>query len=505
MEILGYLLNALTPSNLMLALCGVVLGTIIGALPGLSATMAVAVLVPFTFTMDPASGLVMLGAIYTSSLYGGAFAAILVNTPGTPSAIATTFDGFPMARRGDGALAITIATIASVVGGVVGVTLLLLLAPPLAKIALQFGPAEYFWLAILGLTIVSALSAGNQLKGLTAALLGLALSLVGVATVGGDVRLTFGNSNLVSGVNIIAGLIGIYCIPVLLDLVMSRDPHLQPATERGGFRLCEAGSTIIRDKVNLIRSSILGTLIGILPGAGGSIASLVTYAEARRASSDSKSFGKGNPSGIIATESANNATVGGGFVPTLVLGIPGTPPDAIILGALMVQGIKVGPTLFVEQAPITYTFIFGLLIATLFMLPVGLIIGRFAFRAISSIPKAALVPAIAFLTVVGSYAIQNSISDTVIMFVLGCFAWVMKSFSYPISPIALGLVLGSIAEQGFVQSYLIGQAQGDVLGRFFHSPISLALVALILLGLLYPALKTLINRRGNTSRQGNDI
>lgn len=171
----------------------------------------------------------------------------------------------------------------------------------------------------------------------------------------------------------------------------------------------------------------------------------------------------------------------------------------------MVQGIKVGPTLFVEQAPITYTFIFGLLIATLFMLPVGLIIGRFAFRAISSIPKAALVPAIAFLTVVGSYAIQNSISDTVIMFVLGCFAWVMKSFSYPISPIALGLVLGSIAEQGFVQSYLIGQAQGDVLGRFFHSPISLALVALILLGLLYPALKTLINRRGNTSRQGNDI
>lgn len=503
MEIVGYFLDALTPSNLMLAFLGVVFGTVIGALPGLSATMAVAVLVPFTFTMDPASGLIMLGAIYVSALYGGSFAAILVNTPGTPSAIATTFDGFPMARRGDGALAITIATIASVVGGIVGVVLLLLLAPPLAKIALQFGPAEYFWLAVLGLTIISALSAGNQLKGLTAALLGLALSLVGVATVGGDVRLTFGSGTLVGGVNIVAGLIGIYCIPVLIDLVISNEPHLKPETEKSGFRLREAMTTILRDKFNLARSSVIGTLIGILPGAGGSIASLITYAEARRSSRDSNSFGKGNPSGIIATESANNATVGGGFVPTLVLGIPGTPPDAIILGALLVQGIKVGPTLFVEQASITYTFIFGLLIATLFMLPVGLIIGRFAFRAISSVPKSALVPTIAFLTVVGSYAIQNSITDTAIMFVLGCFAWIMKSLDYPISPIALGLVLGSIAEQGFVQSYLIGQAQGDVLGRFFHSPISLMLVGLILFGLIFPAARELLKRYKTHDQQEN--
>lgn len=502
MEIFGYFLNALTPFNLFLALVGVIAGTIIGALPGLSATMAVAVLVPFTFTMDPASGLVMLGAIYTSALYGGAYSAILVNTPGTPSAIATTFDGFPMARRGDGALAVTIATIASVAGGITGVLFLLILAPPLAQIALKFGPSEYFWLAMLGLTIVSALSMGNQLKGMIAALLGLSLSMVGVATVGGDLRFTFGSSALVGGINVVTGLIGIYCIPVLIDLVMSPSPHLEPAREKGGMRLAEGMGIILRNKVNLVRSSVLGTLIGILPGAGGSIASLVTYAEARRASGETETFGKGNPSGVIATESANNATVGGGFVPTLVLGIPGTPPDAIILGALLVQGIKVGPTLFAQQASITYTFIFGLLIATIFMLPVGLIIGRFAFRTISSIPKSVLVPSIAFLCVIGSYAIQNNITDSAIMLALGCVAWVMTRFGYPVSPIALGLVLGSIAEQGFVQSYLIGNARGNIPGQFFGNPISLALVAMILFSFFFPPIKSLVQkcRQRMTSR-----
>jgi len=495
MEIFGYFQNALTPFNLFLALVGVTAGTIIGALPGLSATMAVAVLVPFTFTMDPASGLVMLGAIYTSALYGGAYSAILVNTPGTPSAIATTFDGFPMARRGDGALAVTIATIASVAGGITGVFFLLVLAPPLAQIALKFGPSEYFWLAMLGLTIVSALSVGNQLKGIIAALLGLSLSMVGVATVGGDLRFTFGSSALVGGINVVTGLIGIYCIPVLIDMVMSPSPHLEPAREKGGLRFREAMGVILSDKVNLVRSSVLGTLIGILPGAGGSIASLVTYAEARRASGKAETFGKGNPSGVIATESANNATVGGGFVPTLVLGIPGTPPDAIILGALLVQGIKVGPTLFTQQASITYTFIFGLLIATIFMLPIGLIIGRFAFSAISSIPKSVLVPSIAFLCVIGSYAIQNNITDSAIMVALGCVAWMMTRFGYPVSPIALGLVLGSIAEQGFVQSYLIGNARGNILGQFFGNPISLALVGMILFSLIFPPIKSFVQMR----------
>lgn len=486
MEVLGYLIDALTPLNLLLAVGGVVLGTVIGALPGLSATMAVAVLVPFTFAMNPASALIVLGAIYTGAIYGGSYAAILVNTPGTPSSIATTFDGYPMAKRGDGTLAVTLATVSSVIGGIVGALFLLLLAPPLANFALAFGPPEYFWLAVFGLTLISALSVGNLLKGLIGACFGLLLAMVGVAVVGGDIRFTMDSQILLGGINVVSALIGLYCIPVLIDLVATPDPHLKVEQELGGYRLKEALSIAWRGKVNAIRSSVLGTLIGILPGAGGSIASLVAYSEARRSSAHPERFGTGEPNGIIATESSNNATVGGGFIPTLVLGIPGTPPDAIILGALLVQGIKIGPSLFTEQGSIVYTFMFGLLIATVLMFPIGLLLGRYAYKSIITIPKAMLVPVVAFMTVIGSFAIHNNLDDVLVMFVLGVIGWVLNRLGFQPSPIVLGLVLGQIAEQGFVQSYLIGNAQGNVLGMFFGRPLSLVIVALAVLTLFYP-------------------
>jgi putative tricarboxylic transport membrane protein len=486
MDMLGYLVNALTPLNLLLALAGVVLGTVIGALPGLSATMAVAVLVPFTFTMDPSSGLIALGAIYTGAIYGGAYAAILVNTPGTPSSIATTFDGYPMAKRGDGGLAVSLATIASVIGGLFGAICLLLLAPPLARVALNFGPPEYFWLAVFGLTLISALSAGNTLKGLIGACLGLLLSMVGVAVVGGDVRYTLDMPALLGGIDITSALIGLYCVPVIIDLVATRDPHLKIVEGDRGSRLPEALRISWREWFNMLRSSVIGTIIGILPGAGGSIAGLVSYSEARRSSREAEQFGRGHPGGVIATEAANNATVGGGFIPTLVLGIPGTPPDAIILGALLVQGIRIGPTLFNSQADIVYTFIFGLLIATLLMLPTGLLMGRYAYKSIVSIPKALLAPTIAFLVIIGSFAIHSNIHDTYTMLILGVIAWVLERFGFAASPIVLGLVLGKIAEQGFVQSYLIGNATQNVTGMFFGRPISILIIVASVLTLLYP-------------------
>jgi putative tricarboxylic transport membrane protein len=339
MDILQFLLDALTPLNLVLALVGVALGTLIGALPGLSATMAVAILVPFTFTMSPASGLIALGAIYTGAIYGGAFAAILVNTPGTPSSIATTFDGYPMAKRGDGGLAVTLATLASVIGGLVGAVTLLLLAPPLADVALSFGPTEYFWMAIFGLTLISALSVGNTVKGLIGGCLGLLLSTIGVAVVGGDVRYTMNSQMLLGGIDVTSALIGLFCIPVVIDLVANKAPHLTVLQDDRGYRMGEALRITLGSKLNTIRSSLIGTAVGILPGAGGSIAGLIAYSEARRSSKHPERFGTGEPDGVIATEASNNATVGGGFIPTLVLGIPGTPPDAIILGALLVQGI----------------------------------------------------------------------------------------------------------------------------------------------------------------------
>lgn len=497
---IDFLFEALTPFHISIALGGVIAGTVIGSLPGLTATMAIAVLVPLTFAMDPASALILMGAIYTGAIYGGAYSAILLNTPGTPSAIATTFDGFPMAKRGDGDLAVTLACIASVVGGLVGAAFLLALAPPLAEVALAFGPVEYFWLAMFGLTLIAALSEGSLIKGLIGGSFGLLLSCIGVAEVSADIRFTFGSQTLLGGIEIVSALIGLYCVPVLIDLVATPARHLEVGESRG-IRFMEALKISWRTKFNLIRSAVIGTLVGILPGAGGSIAGLVAYSEARRASKRTEFFGTGEPEGIQATESANNATVGGGFIPTLVLGIPGTPPDAVVLGALLVQGVRTGPQLFTSgEGSIVYTFIYGLFLATLLMLPTGLLIGRYAYKTIVTIPKATLVPTVAFMTVIGSYSIRNSISDVIIMTLLGVMGWILGRFGFTPSPIVLGLILSRIAEQGFVQAWTIGAATDELGVMFFGRPISLGIIAFILLSLFYP----LVAKRIKLGRNGNN-
>lgn len=479
-------LAALTPINLGFALIGVVAGTVIGAIPGLTATMAVAVLVPLTFTLNPASALILLGAIYTGAIYGGAYSAILLNTPGTPSAIATTFDGYPMARRGDGDLAVTLACLASVIGGLVGAFFLLTLAPLLAHVALAFGPVEYFWLAIFGLSLIAALSEGNLFKGLAGGALGLLLSTVGVAEVSADIRMTFGSTILLGGIQAVAALIGLYCVPVLIDLVATPNRHLAIEETPRGFRLPEAFSLLRRNAFNLARSSVIGTLVGILPGAGGSVAGLVAYSEARRTARPGQHFGKGEPGGVLASESANNATVGGGFIPTLVLGIPGTPPDAVILGALLVQGIRTGPALFQSGGAVVSTFIWGLFLATILMLPTGLLIGRYAYKSIISVPKPMLVASVALMTIVGTFAIRNNSDDVFIMVALGVAGWVMARFGFAVSPIVLGLILGPIAEQGFVQAWTIGKAMENVPAMFFGRPISLGIIAFTVLSLGWP-------------------
>jgi putative tricarboxylic transport membrane protein len=494
------LIVAISLSNVLLALLGVTAGIVIGALPGLTATMAIAVLTPLTFTLETASALIALGAIYTGAIYGGCYAAILVNTPGTPSSIATTLDGFPMAKRGDGDLALTLANLASVFGGLVGAFALLLLAPPLAQVALAFGPVEYFWLAILGLTLVAALSEGSLLKGVIGCGFGLLIATIGTAVVGGDTRFVFGSNTLLGGVDVIVGLIGLFCIPVLIDLVATPEAHLKVSSEVRGYRLKEALNLAWTGKWNLLRSSALGTVIGILPAAGGPVASLIAYAEARRTSKRPDNFGKGEPDGLIASETANNATVGGGLIPTLTLGIPGTPADAIILGALLVHGVRTGPNLFSEQSAIVYTFMYGLLISTVLMLPVGLVLGRYFYRSIVAVPKAVLAPSIAFLTIIGTYAIHNNMSEVWLMLGLGAFGWLLQRAGVPPAPIVLGLVLGPVAEQGFVQGWLIGNATGNLFGMFFGRPISLAIIGIAIIVLLYPPLAARFARRPNDKR-----
>ncbi len=495
----GHFLSAMSPFNLALALFGVVAGTVVGSIPGLTATMALAILVPITFSMEPASALILLGAIYTGAIYGGAYAAILLNTPGTPSAIATTFDGYPMAKRGDGDLAVALACFASVCGGMIGAIALLFLAPPLSKVALAFGPIEYFWLSIFGLSLIASLSDGNLAKGLAGGAFGMILSTVGVAEISADIRLTFGSQVLIGGFGVVGALIGLYCIPVLIDLVAVPDRHLKVEDDVKSVRIGEAFGIAMNSKFNLIRSSIIGTLVGILPGAGGSVAGLVAYSEAKRTAKPDQKFGEGEPDGIMATESANNATVGGGFIPTLVLGIPGTPPDAIVLGALLIQGVRTGPSMFSQSGSVVFTFIYGLIIATVLMLPAGLLIGRYAYKSIVTIPKAVLVPAVGFMTIIGTFAIRNSISDVVIMICLGVFGWIVARFGFKASPIVLGLILGPIAEQGFVQGWTIGAATNNLVGMFFGRPISQAILAFTLITLILPIF--LERRRRNTSME----
>lgn len=471
------LLNALTLTNILLAAGGVVAGIFVGSLPGLTATMAVAVLIPVTFSMPPAEALILMGAIYTGAIYGGAYSAILLNTPGTPSAIATTFDGYPMAKKGRGDLAMTLSCFSSVFGGVVGALALLFLSPPLATAALAFGPAEYFWLAALGLSLVSALAADDFLKGVIGACFGMLLAVIGVAEISADVRLTFGSKTLLGGIEAVSALIGLYCLPVLMNLAAHPARHLDKPPPARGYNIAEAWKITIAGKWNLVRSSIIGTLVGILPGAGGSIAGLVAYSEARRNADNPQDFGTGEPAGVQAVESANSATVGGGLIPTLVLGIPGTPPDAVILGALLIQGIRTGPDLFASGS-VAHTFIWGLLLATLLMLPAGLLIGRRAYRFIANVPNTLLTPLIGFLTIIGAFSIRNSVSDVVMMILLGCVGWVMTHLSFGASPIVLGLILSGIAEQGFVQTWTIGAATGNLSGVFFGDALSLAIIVL---------------------------
>jgi len=479
--------NLFTIQNLLLVLAGTVAGMIVGALPGLTATMAVALLVPFTYTMSPIAGLVTLGAIYMGCIYGGAFSAILINTPGTPSSIGTTFDGYPMAKQGRGEEAIVAATVGSAIGGLFGVVCLIFLSPPLADIALKFGPAEYFWVGVFGITIISSLSEGAFLKGITGAAFGILVSTIGIAPIGGDVRFTFGSPAMQGGVELIVMLIGLFCIPELLNLVLQGEAHKERIEyKRTKGVLWNTTRRVFSMPGNLLRSSIIGTVIGILPGAGGNIANLVAYNEAKRASKTPEKFGTGIIDGVVATETANNAVVGGGMIPLVTLGIPGAPPDAIIYGVLMLQGLRPGPELFSERADITYTFMLAVGLSAIVMVPVGLYGGRLMSRFVSTLSTRYLVPGIAILTMVGSYAIRNNFLDVILMLLFGVIGFGLKRLGFTGPPIVLGLILGPLMETGLVQAYLTGQRFTSPWFALFVNPISWILIAMSIFSFLWP-------------------
>ena len=494
----------LTVNSLLLVAVGTTVGLFVGSVPGLTATMALALLVPFTFTMDPLSGMVLLGAVYTSSMFGGAFTAILINTPGTPGAIATTLDGYPMAKNGQAELAILVATVASAVGGVLAVIAVIAMAAPLTDIAIRFGPAQYFWVAVLGLSLIAALSTGSLFKGFLGGAIGMLIGTIGISPLGGESRFLFGFSQLQGGVQLLVALIGLFAIPELIRLAATARKSVDVDYSRGSEKLSHVIALTFRRPWNVLRSSAIGLVIGIIPGAGNNVAGLVAYNEAKRADKDPGSFGKGNPQGVVASEASNNAAVAGSVVPLLTLGVPGSPPAAVMLGALMLHGIRPGSALFAESGTLAYGFILSLGVSALALLVVGVLGGRLICRAVCSVPVTYLVPAIAFMSILGAYSMRNSMIDVFIMVGIGIFGYLVRHIGIQPAPIALGLILGPIAEQGFSMSMLRGGAVHDLpVYALFDNWMSWMLIAMVFVTLFWPMVQE-ARRKKQRSAEGTE-
>ena len=483
MEFVNYFSEVFTITNITILVFGTVGGLLLGATPGLSPTMAVALLIPFTFHMEPAASLIMLGAVYTATVAGGAVSGILINIPGAPANIATIMDGYPMAKQGKATEALHYCFISSFIGGVIGIVLLIFFTPPLAQLALRFGPAELFWISIFGITIIASLDSGSVIKGLIAGGVGLWLSTIGYNPVLGEERFVF-TDHLAGGIHIIAALIGLFAIPQVLTLVGNAKQT------REGLHLAELRKhsivqsfiyNITRVKA-LVVGTITGSIVGVIPGAGGQIAGLVAYDQVKKLDKEPQSFGSGNPDGVIAAESANNAMVGPSLVPLLTLGIPGSPTAAVLLGGLLINGLFPGPDLFTVHGAVTWTFIDSLLVGQLLMLVFGLLIARYS-GFVTRIPNHTMAAAVIVLAVFGTYSVQNSVSDVVVMFVLGSLMYYASKIGFSAAPLVLGLILGQITETNFLQGRLI--AGDEVWSYFFAGAISKIVIGLCVISVGY--------------------
>ncbi len=459
-------------------LVGVLAGTVVGALPGLTSTLGVALLIPFTFGMPPAAAFGLLGGMYVSSIYGGSITAILINTPGTPAAAATTLDGYPMTQKGEAGKALGTAIISSFFGGVFGTVALLLIAPILAVLALKVGPPETFLISLFGLTVIISVSSKSIIKGLMSGAFGLLLGTVGMDSFMGYPRFTFEQIGLYEGVPLVAALVGFFSIPEALTLAKASQTVQKVEAKIGKVLL--SLKEIKSLTPTFIRSSIIGTIVGIIPGVGTPVACFVSYNEAKRFSKQPEKFGTGIIEGVAAPETANNAVEGGSFVPLLTLGIPGSAQTAIYLGAMLIQGLRPGPALFSEQGPVVYSIILGLLIANIFMLLVGLA-GVRLFAKVLKLQTNVLVPVIITFAVIGSYAINNSVFDVGLMFVLGLIGYLMRINGFPIAPVVLALILGPIGENAFIQS--LSMFNNNLI-LFFTRPLSVVLIILTVFSLV---------------------
>ncbi|ABA81013.1 C4-dicarboxylate ABC transporter permease [Rhodobacter sphaeroides] len=480
METLSYLLPLFEPATLGAIALGTLGGLIIGALPGLTATMGVALLIPLTFGMSPVMGLNMLIGIYIGGIYGGCVSAILLRTPGTPSSAATVLDGYPMALRGEAGKALGLATIASTLGGLFAAVVLATLAPQLAGIALKFGAAEYFALAFFGLTIIASLS-GDILKGVIAGMLGILISCVGADPITGMLRYTFGVSGFASGFAFTPALIGLFALSEVFTQLERLGAGDGAQVQKVGGRW-PAWADLRESRGALVRGSIIGTLIGIVPGTGSGTASWIAYNEARRASKTPEKFGTGHAPGICATESANNAVCAAALIPLLALGVPGDVVTAVLMGGLMIQGLAPGPMLFQTNPDVVVGIFGGTFLATIFMFLFGMALIP-VFSRILMIPRHILAVAIIVFCFIGAYAINLNPVDLYTMVGFGVLGWGMHKFGFSQAALCIALILGPMLESNLRRGLL--QA-GDDLVTFLSGPITLLFLGLSLLSLLWP-------------------
>ena len=463
----GALVNVASPISLAFMVAGVAIGIVFGSIPGLSASMAVALMLPLTFSMGPTLGMNMLVAVYIGGISGGCISAILLNMPGTASSIATTFDGHPMAMRGEAMKALGLAIFFSFLGSEFSFIILSFFAPKLADIALKFTPAENFGICFFALTMVAVLSSGNMVKGLLAGLFGLVFALVGMAPIDGTPRFTFGSASLMGGFNTLTTLIGIFAVADILGSAEEMNKQggtIIPINKVKGFGF--SMKEFISFIPNAIRSALIGTGIGILPGIGGSTSGMLAYVTARNMSKNSEEFGKGNPEGIVATETANNATIGGALIPLLVLGIPGDGVTAMMLGGFLIHGLAAGPLLFVKNADVVYGIFAACIVCALIMLIVEWTCIK-GFVQVLKVPKHILLPLILVLCAVGAYAANNRIFDVQSIVLFGVVGYLYKKFRLPTTPFVLCFLVGNMTETYLRRGIMTYKS----FGAFFARPI----------------------------------
>ena len=479
----------LTWQSILTMVVGTVVGVAVGVLPGLGSVVGITMVLPFTFTLPQIPAVSLMLGVYCGSVYGGSISAIVINTPGTPQAACTALDGFPMARRGEADLAIGWATAASTIGGLFSVMVLILAAPQLAAFSLNFTPIEYFALAVFALTCIASVSRGAMIKGLLAGLLGLFAAVVGADPVTGDIRFDFGIFELSAGISLIPAVVGLFALSEMFMRAAERHAKMEQVEGRIGFRLPSWAEWKPR-LTTLLKSCLIGSFVGALPGTGAATSAFLAYSEAKRTSPNRDKLGTGEPDGIVAAESANNAVTGSALVPTLALGIPGDPVTAVMLGTLVILGIMPGPRLFTQEIHIVYAIFLALIIINLVMFVVGAL-GAQLFTRVLRMPEPVMMTLVIVIAMIGSFGVRGNPLDLIATLIAGIVGFFLRYNGYPIAPLVIGLVLGPMVEESLRQGLII--TRGSFFA-FFEKPIALTLFVLTILFLVWPIVRELRQR-----------